>query len=112
MDQNSGCLPVLLVIGIGLWFAFGHPARTVADWYWPNDAAPWESVDAFYYPNKADLGTVREQHGLADVQSCRDWVNAQAYADGDPTMTRSDYECGLGEPEPYGILKIYRATVD
>jgi hypothetical protein len=86
--------------------------HTVANWWWPETAAPWETVDAFYYPNKSNLYLVQEQGGLESVDACRDWVRGAAFANGDPEMTRGDYECGIGKPEPYGSLKVYRATVD
>ncbi|WP_141245827.1 hypothetical protein [Mesorhizobium sp. WSM3862] len=113
MDQNGGCLPMLFLLGIGAWFLFGDPGKTVANWWWPNDAAPWETVDAFYYPNVGDLSIVQQKHGLKDVQACRDWVSAAAYIARDPMMTHSDYECGLGKPKDYqGMMNVYRATVD
>lgn len=111
MAEESGCLPVLVVVGIGAWFLFGNPARTVADWWWPESSAPWETVDAVYYPDKGNLMTSKGQAGLDDVQACRDWVRSEAYTNGDPTLERGDYECGLGAPEPFGAINIYRNTV-
>ncbi|RWF20532.1 hypothetical protein [Mesorhizobium sp.] len=109
--ENSGGGLVLVIIGLGGWFAFGDPPSTVAGWWWPETSAPWETVDAFFYPDRNNLYLVQEQDGLKSLQACRDWVSAAAYANGDPTMSRSDYECGLGKSEPYGTLKLYRNTV-
>ena len=50
----------LITIGIGLWFFLGEPAKDVANWFWENSAAPWEEVDAFYYPNRSNLTVHKE----------------------------------------------------
>lgn len=110
MDSNGGGLLIVIAV-VGGWFAFGDPPRTVAGWWWPETSAPWETVDAFFYPDRNNLYLVREQGGLKNLQACRDWVSAAAYANNDPTMSRSDYECGLGTAKPYGTLKVYRNTV-
>ena len=109
--ENGGGGVVLLVVALVGWFVFGDPPKTVANFWWPAVAAPWETVDAFYYPDRSNLYLVQQQAGLASVNACRDWANGAAYAHGDPGMARSDWECGLGKPRAWGDLKVYRATV-
>ncbi len=48
-------MPWIVIAAIGLWFFFGTPAKTLANWFWTDSAAPWETVDAFYYPDRSDL---------------------------------------------------------
>jgi hypothetical protein len=99
-------------LAIAAWFLFGSPSKDVANWFWSEDAAPWESVDAFYYPDRNDLERDVRQFGLEDVGACRRWVYAQASAHEDPGITRGDYECGVGYLESLGYgLRVYRATV-
>lgn len=102
---------VLIVLVIG-WFLLGNPSKDFANWFWPNDAAPWETVDAFFYPDRGDLLKFITQRDFGDLEACRDWVSAQAIAHNDPMMDRADYECGVGYIESGGGgLRIYRITV-
>lgn len=99
----------LAIIG---WFVVGTPTRDVADWLWADDAALWETVDAFYYPDRSDLTRDVRQFDLDNVDGCRSWVNSQAHAHNDAGMTRGDYECGVGYIESLGLgLRVYRTTV-
>jgi hypothetical protein len=103
---------ILVGLGIVGWFAFGTPPGDVADWLWPDDAAPWETVDAFYYPNRSDLTRDVRKFDLDNVDGCRSWVNVQAHAHNDPWITQGDYECGVGYIESLGLgLRVYRTTV-
>jgi hypothetical protein len=102
----------LIIIGLILWFIFGDPGRTVAGWFWEYDAAPWERVDAFYYPDRSNLEKVQQHSNVGGVPECRAWVNKMAAAKGDPYMRRGDYECGVGEPKDMYGMKVYRTTVD
>jgi hypothetical protein len=104
-------MPLLIIIAIGLWFAFGDPAKTVANWFWEDGPAPWESVDAFYYPNRSDLTAHMEMTGFDDVDACRIWVRRTAVAHGDALLMRGDYECGVGKIESDYGLNVYRITV-
>jgi hypothetical protein len=64
----------LVLIGLIIsWFLLGDPGRQVADWFWPDSAAPWEDVDAFYYPNQANLNAFEAMYDLGSVQTCRAW---------------------------------------
>ena len=105
-------MPFLILLGIGLWFLLGSPAVTVADWFWEHDAAPWETVDAFYYPDKNDLSRHEAVMGLGSVQECRDQVERMAFLNNDPRLLRSSYECGIQKIDTFGDIGVYRATVD
>ena len=102
----------LIIIAAIAWYVFGDPPKTVANWFWDDRAAPWESVDAFYYPSRADLTKHREALDLDDVQACRDWAYAEATRNRDPGMQRGTYECGVGRLDDWGGLRVYRLIVD
>ena len=114
MAQQSGGgggAVLLLIVAGGLWFWLGNPQRDVAEWFYKTDAAPWETVDAFYYPDRSNLADWREARNLTSVEACRDWVYASAAINSDPALQRGDYECALGKPYSYGVLSVYRATI-
>jgi hypothetical protein len=101
----------ILFTALAAWFVFGSLKKTVANWLWENDAAPWESVDAFYYPNRSDLSKDLRRSGLKNVRECRDWVDSISRQFNDPGITHGDYECGVGYLDDYGPLRVYRTTV-
>lgn len=103
-------MPFLILIGIGLWFWLGDPPKTLANWFWENDAAPWESVDAYFYPSRSDLSAHKLAAGLSTVEACRLWASSQAAAIGDARFARSDYECGVGKLDSWGGMTVYRIT--
>lgn len=94
---------------VAIWIIFGSPKKDIANWFYKESAAPWETVDAFYYPDKNDLNALKMMYGLNSVQACRDWVYREAAANGDAKLLKGDYECGIGRlsNEHYGI-PIYR----
>lgn len=102
----------LLIIGVAVWFWLGDPPRTVAGWFWEHEAAPWERVDAFYYPSRLDMTKHQQVDDVGSVETCRDAVYAIAAGHGDPDIQRGDYECGVGPRyyAPWG-MNIYRITV-
>jgi hypothetical protein len=100
----------LVVISTALWFFLGNPAKNVADWFWPSEAAPWEQVDAFYYPDRTDLTQHREIAGLEDLGACREAIGNLASAFKDAAMVRGDYECGVGPLRLEYGFRIYRIT--
>lgn len=102
----------VIFVGVGLWFVFGDPSRDIAGWFWEYDAAPWERVDAFYYPDRSNLERYEFQTDVGGVEECRDWVHFKATGNGDPGLTRGDYECGVGEPKDWYGIRVYRTTVD
>ncbi len=104
-------MPILILLAVGIWFLIGNPAKTVANWFWKDSAAPWESVDAFYYPSRSDLTVHKEMTGFDDVDACRIWVRRTAGAHGDALLMRGDYECGVGKVDSYYGLTVYRITV-
>ena len=95
-----------------LWAIFGHPSRDIAGWFWEYDAAPWERVDAFYYPDRTNLAVFNQHSKVGGVEECRSWASEMAAANGDRGMNQGDYECGVGEPTDWNGLKVYRTTVD
>lgn len=104
-------MPILIIAGVALWFLFGDPPKTVANMFWADDAAPWETVDAYYYPGRGDLSIHQSQRGLSSVQRCRDWAYRAAAINGDAALSRGDYECGVEVVDSFGTLPVYRITV-
>lgn len=104
-------MALFLLLIVGLWFAFGDPGGDVAGWFWPESAAPWEQVDAFYYPDRNDLSVHREFRDVGSVEACRAWVYSMAAANGDPDLVKGDYECGIN-PLERGEMLVHRLTVD
>ncbi len=88
-----------------------NPVPTVANWFWPNSAAPGEEVDAVYYPNKYDLTVHQRGRDVGSLENCRAWVGAVAVRHNDPNLERGDYECGVGRLRTIGDLDVYRITV-
>ncbi|MBX4895412.1 MULTISPECIES: hypothetical protein [Rhizobium] len=112
MSDNSGALPLLLCAGVGLWFWFGEPGKFVANQVYKTDAAPWETVDAFYYPDRGNLLLFKSKAGLRNVDDCRMAVGRLADEASDPGLSRGDYECGVGKLKgDYYGLSVYRLTV-
>jgi hypothetical protein len=103
-------MPFLIIAGVALWFLFGDPPKTVANMFWSDDVAPWETVDAFYYPDRSDLSIYQSQRGLPSVQRCRDWVYRAAAINGDVALSRGDYECGVEVVGTFGSISVYRIT--
>jgi len=101
----------IVIIAVGLWFFIGEPLKDVANLFWQEDAAPWETVDAFYYPSRSDLSDYLSHRGLTSVQECRDWVYSTAASRGDPNIVRGDYECGVEQIDSFGGLAVYRISV-
>ena len=68
------------VVGAGAlaWFAIGTPASDVASWIWGDRPAPWETVDAFYYPNRNNLSHDERRLNVGSLDACRAWVAATA----------------------------------
>jgi len=101
----------LIVIGLIAWFIIGDPPETIANWFWPETTAPWEKVDAFYYPDRANLYLDRREYDFSDLDQCRRWVFSEAARNNDPNIVRGDYECGVGKSGDFGSLRVYRITV-
>ncbi len=100
----------LFLAAIGAWFYFGDPPKDVANQFWKNDAAPWETVDAYYYPNRNDLSQHQKMTGLSSVEDCRNWVRSVAARNGDSGVLRGDYECAIEVVDTFGGLFVYRVT--
>ena len=89
-------MPYIVLGVILLWLLFGDPKNDIAGWIWPNAPAPWEEIDAYFYPNRNDLSVHNSFNGLASLEACRRWATEQARENGDLGYLRSDYECGVG----------------
>lgn len=101
----------ILLFLFASWFYFGDPPKDLANLFWENDAAPWETVDAYYYPNRNNLHHYEEMLGLPSVEHCREWVRAVAAINGDSALARGGYECAIEILDYYGGLPVYRTTV-
>lgn len=111
MSDNSGCLAPIIVVGVIGWIIFGTPAKDIANWFWKYDAAPWETVDLFFYPDRNDLSQYDVFRGLADVAECRNMIGAAQNKYRGQFSGSYDYECGVGYLERFGSMSVYRTTV-
>lgn len=94
-----------------LWVLFGHPLSFIANTFWSESNAPWEKVDAFYYPDASDLSVWESQVDVGSIQECRDWVENSASKNGDEDLRQGDYECGVGCKSDNGF-NICRLTIE
>lgn len=104
-------MPFLLLAILGVWLLFGDLGRRMADWFYPNDAAPWENVIGYYYPARQNLTAHVRSPELGGMDACRDWAAAQAMRYGDPGLRRGTYECGVGLIEEFGDMAVFRLTI-
>jgi hypothetical protein len=102
---------VFFVLGLFGWEVFGHPKQDIVDCFWPNGPAPWERVDAFYYPDRGSLTASLDNHDVGGLTQCRVWVRSAAATQNDAGLERGDYECGVGYLYSHGPLNIYRLTM-
>ena len=85
MGKNSGSYLALVIIGgLAWWFVVGEPIVTIANPLLARDAS---------------------------AVACRAWVYDRAAANSDPTLTRGDYDRGIGFLRNMGPPRIYRLTV-
>ena len=94
-----------------LWILFGHPLNFIAGIFWSERNAPWEEVDAFYYPDANNLSDWESQMDIGSIKACRDWVEDSAASMGDIGLQRGDYECGVGCKNRDGF-NVCRLTVE
>lgn len=104
-------ISILGMLGFIVWGALGNPTQTITGWIWPHSPAPWESVDAFYYPDKSDPNISLENYDVGGLVQCRAWANSAAAKQKDPQLERGDYYCGIGYLNAQGSLGTYRLTV-
>ena len=88
-------MPLIIGIAFVLWFWLGNPSRDIADWFWGYDAAPWEQVDAFYYPDRTDLRKYKSAPNVGSMDACRGWVRSTARMHDDPNLRLGDYMCAI-----------------
>lgn len=101
---------ILALLLVGLWFLIGSPGNVAARLFWPESPAPWEQVDAYYYPDAGDLSRSVRKPDVGGIAGCRAWASGVAAANGDPRFERSEYECGIGEVDANWPGKVYRIT--
>src|SRR5262249_55359787 len=102
---------ILIAVAFAAWAYWGNPESTVAGWFWPEEPAPRENIDAFYNSDRGDLTNDISFAGVGLLEACRSWVYVQAGSRGDPNLMRGDDECGVGYLRDDGSLRIYRITV-
>jgi len=89
--QGGGIIGIIILIIVG-WWVYNH---------WINKPT-WTAI---YYPDAANLSTFVDQ-SVDSLEGCRDWVDSQAFAQGN---TDYDYECGTDcKLEVDSIGKFYR----
>ena len=101
----------LVILAIIAWFIFGKPISSGTDLLWPTSPAPWERVDAFYYPDKMDFAKLQTKRGFKTVPECKAWIKAQAAANNDPEMRQGKYKCAIGFMGNEFGKKVYRVLV-
>jgi hypothetical protein len=100
-----------MAIALGWLLLQAKPIESIANVMWPDSPAPWERVDAVYYPDAGDRTTQLRERNLADLDSCREWANRAAAYSGNQHLRRGDYRCDVGLQESYGDIEVYRLTV-
>ena len=101
----------IFIFALAAWVFFGSPLKAIANLVWDDSAAPWESVDAYYYPDRSNLANHQVIEGLGSVQECRDRVNDMAANNRDPRLVRGDYECAIQKLDGFQGISVYRTTV-
>ena len=104
-------ISILGILGLMVWGALGNPNRQLPAGFGRISPAPWERVDAFYYPDKNNLSISLENHDVGGLAQCRTWVNSVARKQKDPQLERGDYHCRVGHLDAQGSLNSYRLTV-
>ena len=104
-------ISILGILGFMVWAALGSPRQTVTGWIWPRSPAPWEAVDAFYYPDKNNPTISIGNPDVGGLAQCRTWASSAAAKQNDPQLDRGDYERGVGYLTSQGSLNRYRLTV-
>lgn len=104
-------MPYLIIFAVGLWFLIGDPPKSIANAFWESAAAPWETVDAYYYPNRSDLSVFQSISGLSSVDDCRVWVRMTAAVNDDIGVVRGDYEYAIQVIDTFAGINVYRTTV-
>jgi hypothetical protein len=101
-------MPFVIFVALAIWFLFGTPSKTVANWFWEYEAAPWEAVYAIYYPDRQDLSKQIGPHQTDDADGCLNWSRLQARRHDDPGFRRGDFMCYAGEPYDSNGFSVYR----
>jgi hypothetical protein len=85
--------------------------RSVADRFWPEEPAPWETVAAYYYPDRTNLEKHIALAGLDGLDACRATARTIAAQHNDHALLRGDYICLVGKPREWNGIQVYRIKV-
>ena len=104
-------ISILGILGFMVWAALGSPRQTVTGWIWPRSPAPWEAVDAFYYPDKNNPAISIGNPDVGSLARCRTWAKSAAAKQDDPQLERGEYHSGVGYLDAQRSPNSYRLTV-
>ena len=99
---------VWILIAVAAWSILGNPEKDVANWLWPDSAAPWEEGDLAYWPRRNAKEQKLEARGLDSVEACRETAHQLAKKHGDPDIRRGDYVCQIGFLKRWAANRLYR----
>ena len=77
------------------WWMFGDPRQVLAHHAFPDRPAPWEAVNAVYFPDREDRATKLVRPRFVSMQECRNWIYREATRAGDPRLRRGDWACEI-----------------
>lgn len=100
---------LIIAIGVG-WAVIGEPKKDIANWFWPSDAAPWESVDLYFYPDRRNLEHFDRITGLKNVEACQRMVNVVHARYPSVPWSNVDYECAIEQIDTLVTIPVYRVT--
>jgi hypothetical protein len=73
-----------------------------------------KQIDAYYYPDRSDLSEWQIRPNVGSIEACRSWAYSIAAQNGDPGISRGDYECGIDplkdQPYPSSRIIVYRTS--
>ena len=100
-----------IVAGLFAWFALSNPKQDIADVIWPKSPAPWEQVDAYYYPYRDQTQQSHSAFHFQSVKDCRDWIEGKALEYGDTNPGEGAWRCAIGEYDKMSEQQTYRLTL-
>lgn len=79
-------------------------------WY-PDTAAPWETVDGTYWPDSSSISLLKSKTGFETVEECRKWARWWASKNKDDAFIRGSYICAIGPAHDQEHQGHYRLKV-